>query len=48
MTDYTNLLSRVTGVMIGIIETSFENVMEGGLRLPPPGEEEAWQAQFKV
>src|ERR1700739_3735571 len=45
LTDYTNLLSRVTGVpivdiMIGIVETSYENVMESGLRLPAPGDEE--------
>jgi phenylpyruvate tautomerase PptA (4-oxalocrotonate tautomerase family) len=51
MTDYTNLLSRVTGVpiidiMIGIVETSHENVMESGLRLPAPGDEDSWKAQF--
>jgi hypothetical protein len=51
MTDYTNMLSKVTGVpiadiMIGIIETSYENVMESGLRLPAPGDEDAWKAQF--
>ena len=51
MTDYTNLLSRVTGVpivdiMIGIVETSYENVMESGLRLPAPGDEESWKAKF--
>ena len=45
------MLSRITGVavvdiMIGIIETSYENVMESGLRLPAPGEETAWKAQL--
>jgi phenylpyruvate tautomerase PptA (4-oxalocrotonate tautomerase family) len=51
MTNYTNLLSRVTGVpivdiMIGIVETSYENVMESGLRLPAPGDEGSWKAKF--
>jgi hypothetical protein len=32
--------------MIGIVETSFENVMESGLRLPAPGDEESWKAKF--
>jgi phenylpyruvate tautomerase PptA (4-oxalocrotonate tautomerase family) len=52
MTDYTDLLNRVSGVpvvdiMIGIVETSYENVMESGLRLPAPGDEDAWKARFE-
>jgi phenylpyruvate tautomerase PptA (4-oxalocrotonate tautomerase family) len=51
MTDYTKLLNRITGVpivdiMIGIVETSHENVMESGERLPAPGDEESWKAKF--
>ena len=51
MKDYTGLLNEVTGVpvvdiMIGIVETSYENVMESGLRLPAPGDEATWNAQF--
>lgn len=49
---YTDLIARVARVpvddiMIGFIETSYENVMEAGVRLPPPGEEKAWLAQFE-
>ena len=48
---YTDLIVRVAGVpvhdvMIGFIETSFENVMEAGVRLPAPGEEKAWLERF--
>jgi hypothetical protein len=32
--------------MVAFIETPFENVMEGGVRLPAPGEEAEWEAQF--
>jgi phenylpyruvate tautomerase PptA (4-oxalocrotonate tautomerase family) len=49
---YTDLIARVARVpvddiMVGFIETSYENVMEAGVRLPPPGEEKAWLAQFE-
>jgi hypothetical protein len=33
--------------MVGFIETSYENVMEAGVRLPAPGEEKAWLAHFE-
>jgi hypothetical protein len=49
---YTDLIARVArvsvdGIMVGFIETSYENVMEAGVRLPAPGEENAWLAQFE-
>ncbi|WP_027581685.1 tautomerase family protein [Bradyrhizobium sp. Ai1a-2] len=49
--SYTAMLHRITNVlvvniMVAFIETSFENVMESGARLPAPGEEAAWAAQF--
>jgi phenylpyruvate tautomerase PptA (4-oxalocrotonate tautomerase family) len=49
---YTDLIARVARVpaddiMVGFIETSYENVMEAGVRLPAPGEEEAWLARFE-
>lgn len=48
LSAYTALLSRVAGVpesdvMVAFVETSFENVMEGGRLLPPPGEEAEWR-----
>jgi phenylpyruvate tautomerase PptA (4-oxalocrotonate tautomerase family) len=48
---YTDLIARVARVpvddiMVGFIETSYENVMEAGVRLPAPGEEKAWLAQL--
>jgi phenylpyruvate tautomerase PptA (4-oxalocrotonate tautomerase family) len=48
---YTDLIVRVArvpvdNVMVAFIETSFENVMEAGVRLPAPGEEKAWLARF--
>src|SRR4029077_5278390 len=44
---YTDLIVRlarvsVDDVMIALIETSHENAMEGGVRLPAPGEEKLW------
>jgi hypothetical protein len=49
---YTDLIARVARVpvdeiMVAFIETSYENIMEAGVRLPPPGEEKAWLAQFE-
>ena len=49
---YTDLIARVARVpvddiMVGFIETSYENVMEAGVRLPAPGEEKAWLAHFE-
>jgi phenylpyruvate tautomerase PptA (4-oxalocrotonate tautomerase family) len=49
---YTDLIARVArvpvdDVMVGFIETSYENVMEAGVRLPAPGEEKAWLAYFE-
>jgi phenylpyruvate tautomerase PptA (4-oxalocrotonate tautomerase family) len=51
LSDYTTMLHRITKVpvadiMVAFIETPFENVMEGGVRLPAPGEEAGWEAQF--
>jgi len=51
LTEYTNLLSRVAKVpvaevMVAIVETPHTNVMEGGIGLPAPGDEEEWQKQF--
>ena len=51
LSDYTAMLHRITKVpvadiMVAFIETPFENVMEGGVRLPAPGEEAEWEAQF--
>jgi phenylpyruvate tautomerase PptA (4-oxalocrotonate tautomerase family) len=48
---YTDLIARVARVsvediMVAFIETSYENTMEAGIRLPPPGEEKSWLAQF--
>lgn len=48
---YTDLIARVArvpvdDVMIAFSETSFENVMEAGVRLPAPGEETAWLERF--
>jgi phenylpyruvate tautomerase PptA (4-oxalocrotonate tautomerase family) len=48
---YTDLIVRVArvpidDVMVAFIETPFENVMEAGVRLPAPGEEEAWLERF--
>ena len=48
---YTDLIARVArisveDIMVAFIETSYENTMEAGIRLPPPGEEKAWLAQF--
>ena len=44
---YTDLIVRlarvsVDDVMIALIESSHENAMEGGVRLPAPGEEKLW------
>jgi phenylpyruvate tautomerase PptA (4-oxalocrotonate tautomerase family) len=49
---YTDLIARVARVpvddiMVGFIETSYENVMEAGVRLPASGEEKAWLAHFE-
>jgi phenylpyruvate tautomerase PptA (4-oxalocrotonate tautomerase family) len=49
---YTDMLHRITNVpvakiMVAFVETPFTNVMEGGVRLPAPGEEAAWAAQFE-
>lgn len=51
LSAYTAMLHRITGVpvsniMVAFVETSYENVMEGGARLPAPGEEAAWEKQF--
>src|SRR5262245_28680834 len=51
LSDYTAMLHRITKVhvadiMVAFIETPFENVMEGGVRLTAPGEEAEWEAQF--
>jgi hypothetical protein len=48
---YTELIARVCrvsvdDVMVAFIETSFENVMEAGVRLPAPGNEKAWLERF--
>jgi phenylpyruvate tautomerase PptA (4-oxalocrotonate tautomerase family) len=48
---YTDLIVRVASVpvdnvMVAFIETSFENVMEAGVRLPAPGEEKTWFEPF--
>jgi len=48
---YTDLIVRVArvsvdDVMVAFIETTYENVMEAGVRLPAAGEEEAWLERF--
>jgi phenylpyruvate tautomerase PptA (4-oxalocrotonate tautomerase family) len=48
---YTELIARVTevpvdDVMVAFIETSFENVMEAGVRLPVPCDEKSWLERF--
>jgi len=48
---YTDLIVRIArvpvdDVMVAFIETPYENVMEAGVRLPSPGEEEAWLERF--
>jgi phenylpyruvate tautomerase PptA (4-oxalocrotonate tautomerase family) len=44
---YTDLIVRIArvsvdDVMVALVETPHENAMEGGVRLPAPGEEEPW------
>jgi phenylpyruvate tautomerase PptA (4-oxalocrotonate tautomerase family) len=44
---YTDLIVRVArvsvdDVMVALVETPRENAMEGGVRLPAPGEEKSW------
>lgn len=44
---YTDLIVRVArvsvdDVMVALVETPHENAMEGGVRLPAPGEEKSW------
>ena len=51
LSAYTEMLSSVLAVpivdvMVAMLEVPFENVMEAGVRLPRPGEEAAWLAQF--
>jgi len=48
---YSDLIARVArvpvnDVMVAFVETPYENVMEGGVRLPAPGEERAWLERF--
>ncbi|MBX9698258.1 MAG: tautomerase family protein [Acetobacteraceae bacterium] len=48
---FTEAMGRIAGVpvadvMVALVETPYENVMEGGVRLPAPGEEAAWLANF--
>jgi phenylpyruvate tautomerase PptA (4-oxalocrotonate tautomerase family) len=49
---YTDLISRVarvsvSDVMVALVETPHENAMEGGVRLPAPGEEEPWLERLR-
>jgi phenylpyruvate tautomerase PptA (4-oxalocrotonate tautomerase family) len=44
---YTDLIVRVArvsvdDVMVALVDMPHENAMEGGIRLPAPGEEKAW------
>jgi phenylpyruvate tautomerase PptA (4-oxalocrotonate tautomerase family) len=44
---YTDLIVRVArvsvdDVMVALVEMPHENAMEGGVRLPAPGEEKSW------
>jgi phenylpyruvate tautomerase PptA (4-oxalocrotonate tautomerase family) len=44
---YTDLIVRVArvsvdDVMVALVKTPHENAMEGGVRLPAPGEEKPW------
>jgi phenylpyruvate tautomerase PptA (4-oxalocrotonate tautomerase family) len=52
LTAYTEMLHQLTKVpvaeiMVAFVETSYENAMEAGVRLPAPGDEAAWEAQFR-